>query len=342
MKLRVGLIGLGTDWETRHRPALRALSDRFEVKAVCEQVAQRAAQAARDFGAQQVDGFRALAAREDVDAILMLTRQWYGSLPILAACDAGKAIYSAAGLELDPIQALRIKQRVERAGVAFMAEFPCRHAPATLRLKELIATRLGKPKLLFCHRRKPADTVTPEANRNGAGSNMHDLIELVDWCRYVVGTEPTSVFGVAHQPAPEPDHGHEDYQMMSLDFSQEGPPGTGPMAQISCGRYVPANWVEAVSFRPPAALQVACEKGIAFIDLPTSLIWFDTAGRHQESLESERPVGELLLSNFYRAVTSLVRSTSSLEDAYRALAVVEAAHQSHAEGRRVRICADDV
>src|SRR4051812_26288380 len=111
MKLRVGLVGLGSDWENRHRPALRTLSDRFEVRAVCEQVALRAAQAAREFGADQVDGFRALARREDIDAILMLSQQWYGSLPILAACDSGKAIYTAAGLELDENLALRIKQR---------------------------------------------------------------------------------------------------------------------------------------------------------------------------------------------------------------------------------------
>jgi predicted dehydrogenase len=80
---------------------------------------------------------------------------------------------------------------------------------------------------------------------------------------------------------------------------------------------------------------VACEKGIAFIDLPASLIWFDRAGRHQESLDSERPVGEQLLSQFHRSVTSLVRNTAGLEDAYRALAIVLAAIQSHQEGRRV-------
>ena len=42
MRLRVGLIGLGRAWENRHRPALCALADRFEVRAVCEQVALRA------------------------------------------------------------------------------------------------------------------------------------------------------------------------------------------------------------------------------------------------------------------------------------------------------------
>lgn len=341
MKLRVGLVGLGNDWETRYRPALRALSDRYEVRAVCEQVAHRAAQAAREFSADQVDGFRALARREDIDAVLMLSRQWYGSLPILAACDAGKAVYTAAGLELDEEMAIKIKQRVERAGIAFMAEFPCRQAAATIRLKELIATRLGAPRLLFCHRRKPAETCADP--RLGAHADrLGDLIELVDWCRYVVGTEPSAVFGVLHRtPTATSESANdlpsEDYQMMSLEFSPAGHLGGGPLAQISCGRYVPANWAEAVAFRPPAALQVACENGIAFIDLPSTLIWFDNAGRHQESLDSERPLGEQLLSLFYRSVTSLVRNTASLEDAYRALDVVIKARQSFDEGRRIPI-----
>ena len=60
---------------------------------------------------------------------------------------AGKAVYCAAALDFDTEQARQIKQRVEASGVAFMAEFPRRQAPATLRLKELIATRLGSPRL---------------------------------------------------------------------------------------------------------------------------------------------------------------------------------------------------
>ena len=93
MKLRVGLVGLGPNWEMRYRPALRALGDRFEVRAICEQVALRAEQAAREFNAQAVDGFRSLAGRSDIDAVLMLGPQWYGYLPILAACESGKAVY---------------------------------------------------------------------------------------------------------------------------------------------------------------------------------------------------------------------------------------------------------
>lgn len=334
MKLRVGLVGLGSAWESRHRPALRVLSDRFEVRAVCEQIGMRAQIAAREFGTTCVYGIRALAQRPDVDAILMLAPQWYGALPIFAACDYGKAVYCADILDLEASQARRLKSRVEESGIAFMTEFPRRQSAATLRLKELIATRLGKPRLLFCHMRKPAEEQAVHRSRVQKGRTMTaDLIELVDWCRYVVGTNPTSVVGLTHQGLQQGVEG--DYQMMNLDFSENAQVGSGPTAQISCGRYMPAAWLEAVSYRPPAALQVACEKGIAFIDLPSTVVWFDEAGRHQESLESDRPVGEQLLCQFHRSVTSLVRNTAGLDDAYRAIDIVLAARASNQTGQRV-------
>jgi predicted dehydrogenase len=336
MKLRVGLVGLGNAWELRHRPALRALSDRFEVRAVCEPVAHRAEIAARDFGADAVDGFRILAEREDIDAVMVLSGRWFGALPILAACDAGKAVYCAAALDFDTEQATQLKQRIESSGIAFMAEFPRRQAPATLRLKELIATRLGNPRLLFCHQRVPTEARHDQrAAPSATVSRTHDLVELVDWCRYVAGADPTSVLGLTHISQCEPQQ--IDYEMMSLDFSGSTGPGTRITAQISSGRYMPSDWPEAVAFRPPAALQVACENGIAFVDLPSTLIWFDSAGRHMESLDSERPVGEQMFSQFHRSVTSLVRNTSGLEDAYRAMLIVQAAHRSHAECKRIEI-----
>lgn len=165
------------------------------------------------------------------------------------------------------------------------------------------------------------------------------MIEQVDWCRYVANQEPTAVTGIVHHTSDGcgAEDGADDYQMMSLDFSLQGKPGTGTLAQISCGRYVPQGWQEAINYRPLPALQVSCQRGIAFVDLPSTVVWFDEAGRHQESLDSERPVGEQLLTHFYRAVTSLVRHTCDLEDAYRAICVVQAARRSHEEGRRIEL-----
>jgi predicted dehydrogenase len=335
MKLRVGIVGLGDQWDTRHLPALRTLADRFEVRGICEQVAHRAQRAAAELNAASVDGFRALAARDDIDAILYLADQWFGATPILAACDHGKAVYSAISLPFDPPEAQTLRRRVEESGIAFMAELPRRHAPATVRLKELIATRLGRPRMLFCHRRVPLSVGSPAAAARDRGSEARDLMELVDWCRYVAGAEATSVVAVRHAETPGAEV--DDYRMMSLDFSATGRPGDGPLAQISCGYYMPRVWEEAVNFRPPPGLQVVCENGIAFIDLPNTLVWFDTAGRHQESLESDRPVGEQMLGHFHRMVTSLVRHVSGLDDALRAMQVVQAAERSQTDGVRVRL-----
>ena len=334
MKLRVGLVGLGQHWEGRHRPALRSMADRFEVKAICEEVSHLADRAAREFSAVSVDGYRALVGRDDVDAILMLAPQWYGSLPILAACDYGKAVYCANAMDIQSAQAQDVRSRIEQAGIAFMLESPRRHAPTTQRLKELVATHLGPPRMLFCHHRIASQTKLTSTKRLEPEDHMlQNLVEMVDWCRYVIGEDPTSVTGSAHAAATE--HGGNEYEMMSLDFSPVGQLGKGPSAQISCGQYIPDQWSEAITFQPPTPLQVRCERGIAFVDLPASLIWFDEAGRHRESLESERPVGEQLLSNFYHDVVSLVRKTSSLKDSYQALEIVMAARASWRQGSRV-------
>ena len=331
MRLQIGLIGLGDAWQLRHRPALRMLHDRFDVRAVYGTVAKLVESSAAEFQADPIDGYRALLARRDIDAVMILERSWLGWLPLLAACEAGKAVYWASDLDFDPQRDAKVRQAILDSGVAFMAEFPRRFAPATLRLKELIATQLGRPRLLFCHRRMSTTSAT--RNRNGCTSDpvQHELVEAIDWCRYVVGREPTQVTSTAHTGGPSP-----DYRALSLEFAAVGdaPPVT---AQISCGSYIPASWHEAVGFRPPSAMQICCERGVAFLDLPSTLVWFDDAGRHLESLETELPVGEQLLTQFHRTVMSLVRKLNDLEDVYRASAILAAAKQSHEQGRRIDV-----
>ncbi len=348
MKIRLGLIGLGEAWNKRHAPALHALSDRFEVRAVCDQVAHRAKLVAEEFGAATVGGFQTLLRREDIDAVLMLADQWYGPLPIFAACENRKAVYCAVCFDLSIDQAEMIRRRVDESGIAFMSEFLRRYTPGTLRLKELIATQLGEPRLLFCRRRLGLDRDCRNRNgRSAAHSPKRELIELVDWCRYLVAKEPTSVTGLIHAAPVNKSDSHKgvrngeadenDYQAISLDFSDPDRPGTGPLAEISCNRYFPDEWHEAIHYRTPAALQIVCQNGIAFLDLPATLTWYDEAGRHQESLEHERPVGEQLFTHFFRAVTSLVRDTTDLEDAYRALLIVQQAKTSAKDGRRIML-----
>ncbi len=335
MKVKVGLVGLGEHWETRHRPALLALSDRFDVRAVCCEVAQRANQVAKDFNAVPMDGFRAMVERPDIEAVLSLGPDWVGHLPMLAACEAGKAVYSAAALEISPDQATQVKERVDRSGVAFMAEFSRRHAAATVRLKELIATRLGPPQLIFCHQRmNPA--LANKSQQNGRHRNYRrtEIMELLDWVCYLCGRSPANVASVVDPNTPDIDT--TEYQVVSLEFdgvpNKQLPP---VLAQVSLGSYIPSQWQDAVAFRRPASIQVRCTNGIAFLDLPSSLIWFDQSGQHSETLDYERPLGEQLLTQFYRAIVSLIRVSSDLNDAYRAMKIMDACRLSASNGQRI-------
>ena len=335
MKLRIGLLGLGDQWHTMHRPSLLKLADRFEVRAVCCEIAQLSLKVAREFNAAAMDGFRALIEREDIDAVFALSPDWVGPIPLVAACEAGKAVFSATALDISKDQIKEVRKRIDRSGVAFMAELPRRYCPATLRLKELIATRLGRPRILFCHQRMSTEE---QSNRKRRGEycplTWRHLMELVDWCCDLLGQYPISVTSEIHEQHSE----SRDvfYQMVNLQFAgEEGEAGT--MAQMSVGHYVPERWSEALSFRKPSNLQVSCEKGMAFIDLPNLLTWFDDGGPHTESLESDQPMGERMLDQFYRNVTSLVRRANDLDAAYRTLMIVNAAHESASEGRRIML-----
>ncbi len=332
MRLKVGLIGQGTEWNARYQPSLRLMQDRFDVRAVYSSVSALADNVARDFGAERSDGFRSMIARPDIDAVMILESDWYGLKPMLAACEFGKAVFCGASVDLLPEVASELKTHVDQSGIAFMMELPRRFAPATLRLKELMATRLGKPRLLFCHRRLPSEPEAPRSQKPLQQRSQRELVELIDWCRYIVGAEPTWVQAIRH-PSPG-DVTKSDYQVLSLGF---GDPETDPdaiLAQISCGAYIPGKWGEAVAFRPPAAVQVSCEKGLAFVDLPSTLIWFDDAGRHQEVLDTELSVGQQLFKQFHRTVTSFVRKTGDLEDTYRALQILSRANDSMATPTR--------
>lgn len=334
MKIRLGLIGLGEPWTERHRRAILALNDRFEIRAVCDGVHHRAELVAEELGVSATGGYGSLVKRPDIDAVIITSSSWAGPLPILAACDAQKAIYCSHDVDLLPEEVEKIHKQVEKAGIAFSAELLRRNAPATLRLKELIATQLGKPQLLFCHHRLGA-------NRNLHGSTMdpirRELVELLDWCCFIVDQTPNCVTGIVHKRYDEacPEEPIEDYHSLSLAFAGDGP--SAPVAQVSCGRYIPAVWQEAVSYRPLASLQVSCERGVAFVDLPNSLVWFDEAGRHQESLDCELPIGERLLDQFHRSITSLVQNRSDLEAIACANEIIARAEQSHEEGRRMEI-----
>jgi predicted dehydrogenase len=338
--LKLGVVGLGRLWEARHKPALLRLHDRFRVVAIHDQVMRRAELEAAQLSCAVEAGLTALIERPDVDAVYLLSPQWFGLHALGLACDAGKPIYCALPLagelrELEPLAA-----RIEAAGVPFMAEFARRFYPATLRLRELLATVLGKPRLIVGHTRLygfdrygapgPTTQMAPAPLLLDPGSY------LLDWCcflfqstpRRLQGWEGVVLPGLEGTSATDP-----DFESFVAEFDGGG------IAQISIGRYHRPSWGDATQFLPPPGFQVYAERGAAWVELPDRVQWSDSEGTHEERIPLEPTVGEFLNDQFHRLVRGDQSLAPSIRDAVAVARQVEElrrGHQARAEGSNDR------
>lgn len=316
-RIRVGVIGLGRLWEARHKPALTRLRDHFEVVALYDQVGRRAEIEARQLGCLAARGLTELVESPDVDAVFLLTPQWFGLHPVVLCLDADKAIYSALPMASYPDEVEAIAARVEGRPVPFMTEMPRRFYPVTLRLRELLATSLGRPRLIVAQTRLhgfdrygepgPTRQLAPATLLIDPGCN------LIDWCRFLTGEEPAEVRGEAATllTSTESDWG-PDYQQVHLRF----PSGTA--ASLTMMRHHHFAWGDAGQFLPQPGIQVYAERGAAWLEMPDRIQWSDDSGCHEERLPMEPSVGERLAAQFAR----LMRGEPSLAPTFAdALAV---------------------
>lgn len=301
IRLGVGVIGLGRLWEARHKPALARMADRFRVAAVYDQVARRAEIEARGFGCRAAEGVAALIERPDVDVVYLLTPQWFGLHALEAAVAAGKPVYCALPLAAEPEALDRLDVLLGDGRHVVMPEFARRFYPASIRLRELLATALGPPRLIVGQVRLsgfdrygqpgPSSQIAPAPLLLDPGSY------LLDWSRFVFGSEPIAVQGRGGVVLPGANAADHDVETVELAF-----PGGG-MAQWSVARYHRGAWGEAAKFLPTPGVQVFAERGAAWVEMPDRVAWADAAGAHDERLPLEPTVGEALNAQFHRAVT---------------------------------------
>lgn len=337
-RLRVGIIGLGRLWEARHKPALASLRDRFQVVAVYDQVRLRAAMEARQLGCAAAEGLTELIARPDVDAVYILTPQWFGLHPVELACRLGKPVYCALPPAADLAGIREVASLVRESGIPYMPEMPRRFYPATLRLRELLATRLGRPRLVLGHARLfgfdrygdpgPSTQLAPSSLMVDPGGN------LIDWCRFVFESEPVAIHGcgMSLEPSPPSGVGGEsggDFENIALEF-----PG-GAMAQIAVTRYHRTLWGEASRFLPQPGFQVFAERGAAWLEMPERIQWTDSEGAHEERLPMEPSVGELLGDQFYRLLLGEPSLATTIDDALAVAQLTETLLLSREQGRRI-------
>ena len=131
------------------------MGDRIRVVAVYDHVARRAEVEAGQLGCWAAPGLTALMDRPDVDAVSILAPQWFGLHAALLAADRGKPIYCGLPLAGEPEAIATLAAAAGAAGDAFLfvPELARRSYPITTRLRELLATALGPPRLVVGHSR---------------------------------------------------------------------------------------------------------------------------------------------------------------------------------------------
>jgi predicted dehydrogenase len=324
----VGVIGLGRLWETRHKPSLARLTDRFQVTAVYDQVFRRAELEAAQIRCRACEGLAALIERPDVDVIYLLSRQWFGLHPIQLACEARKPVYCALPMADDLEELAALCGLVEQSGIAFMPEFARRCYPATLRLKELLATQLGAPRLIVGHSRLygfdryampgPTTQIAPAPLLIDPGSY------LLDWCCFVFQALPRKLEGFRGQVIRAEGAGNDDPDFESFIATYAG----GGTAHISYNRYHRALWGDASRFLPAPGFQVFAERGAAWLEMPERVQWSDAKGINEERLPLEPTVGDVLNDHFHRLVRGCHSLAPTIREAVEIARLVQHLRQS--------------
>lgn len=307
--VKLGVIGLGSDWERRYRPALKRLAARARVSVVFDPVFSRAAQAAQECHAEVETGLLATAARPDVDALLLLDTAWYGGEAVRLVCSAGKPVYIAADVGQDAPMLQALHWTAVSYGLTLMPELRQRYTPASSRLQELMATRLGPPKRVV---------VEFSANGDEEAAVRRLLLNWFDWTRYVIRSTPMRLSAKVETPG-------GSGATIRIEYSPRRAGSSAAVAELRLG--------ENGNGPPEIGRQeIECETGKACIESPTVIRWQSGADVTSETLTADRDETEVMLDHFCRRVVGGLIPVADLSDISRGLRLVGAVQESRDRG----------
>ncbi|NOX56379.1 MAG: Gfo/Idh/MocA family oxidoreductase [Planctomycetes bacterium] len=369
--VNIGILGFGSRWESCYRPALEKLRDRIRVAAVYDPVAVRARRVAEELGAVAMGGFLAACRRKDVQAVLLLDAGWAGSAVLPLLCDERKPIYVACDVGADPRLLERLHEMAISRGVTLMPELGYRYTPAALRLQELMATRLGKPRRITVqiaegsNRRRSSVTdstdpppsestqrvvagmgvhfidtpqwqpAEPFAGRSEPGPPFLALVQWFDWCWYMFRLQPARVTCTRQNGEAgrrRPCHS------VRIDFAASSSGRRSGVAELHVHfrleQAVESREAESTVSTSPA-IRVECESGEACLNGDKTISWAAGSQRKTETLASDRSEVEVMLDHFCRRVVGGLIPVADLNDVCRGLRLARAAADSLRTGRPV-------
>ncbi len=204
-KIRLGLVGCGIVMEKKHMVVLPQV-DAFDVRAVADPDASRRAMARERFGIERgYPSIEEMLAREDLDAVAVLTPVTEHFTPARRAIEAGKAVLIEKPLTLDLAEAAALESLAGSSSVPVMVGFHMRFHAQVERARRMIRDgALGRILAIRTTWTNDARTRETSAWRDDRASGGGALIELgvhvFDLWRHLLGSEILEV--VAHSQSP--------------------------------------------------------------------------------------------------------------------------------------------
>jgi myo-inositol 2-dehydrogenase/D-chiro-inositol 1-dehydrogenase len=190
--LRIGVIGVGRIGRM-HAELLARQVPGATVGAVYDPFDAAAREVADQLGVPSAASVADLLAA-DVDAVAICSSTDTHAELLVAAAEAGKAIFCEKPVSLDLGVVDRALEAVEAAGVPFQIGFNRRFDPAHAAVREAVASgAVGDPHLVRISSRDPAPPPL-EYVRHSGGLFLDMMIHDFDMARFVTGSEVVEVF----------------------------------------------------------------------------------------------------------------------------------------------------
>ena len=139
----VGLIGLSAEggWAAAaHVPALRAMPERYAITGLAASTTEAASAAAAAHGVAFATGdAAALAARADVDLVVVAVKVPFHRELVAHAIEGGKSVYCEWPLGRSLVEAEKMADAADARSVSAFAGLQARSAPALRHLRDLVA-----------------------------------------------------------------------------------------------------------------------------------------------------------------------------------------------------------
>ena len=312
-KLGVAVIGTGF-WGRNHARIFKELEE-TELLAVCDINAERAKNAAKQFGVRAYTSIGKLLKRKDVEAVSNCVWSLNLAKETLKALKAGKHVLVEKPMATNVKQAEKLLETAEEEGLHLSVGFLMRFIPGIQHMKNAIEDKtIGN---LVC---ATAKRVSEWPERIGDVGVVKDTaIHDIDITRYLFSEEPIAVYAKTGSMKYKK---FEDYAQIMLTF--EG----GKSA------FIESNWLTPYKTR---TLVVTGSKAIMKLDYITQELTIENA---KETIQPRYPWREPLkleLQHFANCVLKKEKPLITGMDGLKALQIAEAVLKSSATGRAVKL-----